>query len=199
MLDFEKQFYSEKVINISGSDEAGRGPLAGPLVAASVIFPKDYYHPLIRDSKKLTEKQREQLFVVIKKEAISFSIIIYDAAKIDKLNVHLANRLILEESINTLAVKPDLALIDAMNLTDLSIPSIPIIRGDDKALCIAAASILAKVTRDRIMVDLDKIYPGYGFSEHKGYYCKEHLDAINEFGPIKGVHRFSYKPIKDFK
>ena len=199
MLDFEKRFYSEYVKNIAGTDEAGRGPLAGPIVAAAVIFPKDYFHPLIRDSKKLSEKQRESLYEVIKHDALSFSIVIYDAAKIDKLNVHLANKLILEEAINTLSIKPDLALIDAFNVTDLDVPSIPIIKGDDKALCIAAASILAKVTRDRILVQLDRIYPGYGFAEHKGYYCKEHLDALEMFGPIKGVHRFTYKTIKDLK
>ena len=199
MLDFEKRFYNEHIKNIAGTDEAGRGPLAGPIVAAAVILPQGYTHPLIRDSKKLTEKQRESLFEVVKKEAVAFSIIIYDANKIDKLNVHVANKLILEEAINTLSVKPDLALIDAMNLHDLDIPSIPLIKGDDKALCIAAASILAKVTRDRIMVQLDKIYPGYGFADHKGYYCKEHTDALEMFGPIKGIHRYSYKTIKDLK
>jgi len=199
MLDFEKRFYSSSVRYVAGCDEAGRGPLAGPMVAASVIFPETFYDPRIRDSKKLSEKQREELFLVIKREAVSYSIIIYDAKRIDDLNVHLANRLILEEAINTLKVKPDLVLVDAMNLTELDVPSIPIIKGDDKALCIAAASILAKVTRDRIMVDLERIYPGFGFREHKGYYCDEHLKALAEFGPIKGVHRFSYKPIKDLK
>lgn len=198
MLDFEKAFYTDKIIYIGGCDEAGRGPLAGPMVASCVVFPRDYTNPEIKDSKKLSEKQRERLFEVIKKEAISYSIIIYDAQKIDELNVHLANRLILEEAVNSLSVKPHLVLVDAMNL-ELDIPLIPLIKGDDKALCIAAASILAKVTRDRIMVSLDKIYPGYGFSEHKGYYCQIHLDALNMFGPIKGVHRFSYKPIKNLK
>ena len=196
MLDYEKRFYSDTIKYISGSDEAGRGPLAGPLVAASVILPQGYYHEKIRDSKKLSEKVREEMYDVIIKNAVAYSIIIYDAPKIDRLNVHLANRLIIEESINTLKVKPELALIDAFNLKELDIPSIPIIKGDDRSLCIAAASILAKVTRDRIMVEIDRIYPGFGFKDHKGYYNDVHIKALDEFGPIKGIHRFSYKPIK---
>lgn len=199
MLDYEKNFYSEKIKYIAGCDEAGRGPLAGPMVAAAVIFPQGYENEQIRDSKKLSEKQREALFKLIQKDALAYAIIFYDARKIDDLNVHLANRLILEEAITTLKIKPDLVLSDAMNLTELDIPVIPLVKGDDKALCIAAASILAKVSRDHFMVELDKIYPGFGFKDHKGYYNQSHLDALAQFGPIKGVHRFSYKPIKDMK
>lgn len=194
-LDFEKQFYSQEVNFIVGVDEAGRGPLAGPVVAAAVILPRAYNNKEINDSKKLSEKKREELFEKIKKDAIAYGVGIVDAETIDKINIYEATKVAMKEAINSLNVKFDLILTDAMKLSGYSVPLIDIIKGDAKAQCIAAASIIAKVSRDHIMQELAKQYPNYGFEVHKGYGTKKHLDALNKYGPIKKIHRFSYKPV----
>lgn len=201
MLDYEKQFYNEEVNFIVGCDEAGRGPLAGPVVAAAVILPKDYQNELIDDSKKLSDKKRRELFVEIQEHAIAYGIGIVSAEEIDQINIYQASRLAMNKAIKVLNHKFDMILTDYMPLFGYDVPVEPIVKGDAKAMCIAAASIIAKVTRDNIMIELDKQYPQYGFKKHMGYGTREHLDAIDVYGPIKGVHRFSYEPVlkKDSK
>jgi len=194
-LDFQEQFYSDKVKLIVGVDEAGRGPLAGPVVAAACIFPRAYINKEINDSKQLSEKKREELFDVICENALTYGVGIVSAEEIDKLNIYEATKKAMTIAINNLNHSFDLILTDAMPLKGFDVDVVPIIKGDAKALPIAAASIIAKVTRDRMMKELAKQYPEYGFDVHKGYGTKKHMDALKEFGPIKGVHRFSYKPV----
>lgn len=194
-LDYQNQFYSKKVKLIVGVDEAGRGPLAGPVVAAAVIFPRAYINKEINDSKQLSEKKREELFETIKKDAIAYGVGIVDAETIDKLNIYEATKVAMTEAIKNLKTKFDLILTDAMPLKGFDVEVVPIIKGDAKALPIAAASIIAKVTRDHMMDELDKKYPEYGFKEHKGYGTAKHMEALKKYGPVKGLHRFSYKPV----
>lgn len=194
-LDYQNQFYSDEVKLIVGVDEAGRGPLAGPVVAAAVIFARAYNNKEINDSKQLSAKKREKLFDEIYQNAIAVGVGIVDATKIDEINIYEATKVAMKEAINNLKHDYDLILTDAMKLIGLGKPVIDIIKGDAKALPIAAASIIAKVTRDKLMNELDNKYPNYGFKKHKGYGTKLHLDALDKFGPIKGIHRFSYKPV----
>lgn len=195
MLDYQNQFYSNKVKLIVGVDEAGRGPLAGPVVAAACILSRTYINKEINDSKQLSEKKREELFETIKKDAIAYGVGIVSAEEIDKLNIYEATKKAMTEAINNLKHQYDLILTDAMSLKGFDVEVVPIIKGDAKCLNIAAASIIAKVTRDHIMYELAKKYPEYSFDEHKGYGTKKHMDALKKYGPIKGVHRFSYKPV----
>ena len=194
-LTYQDQFYSDKVKLIVGVDEAGRGPLAGPVVAAAVIFPRAYINKEINDSKQLSEKKREILFQEIQNNAVAIGVGIVDAETIDRINIYEATKLAMKTAINNLNHNYDLILTDAMKLENQSVPVIDIIKGDAKALPIAAASIIAKVTRDHIMDELGKKYPEYGFEIHKGYGTKKHMDALKKYGPINGVHRFSYKPV----
>ncbi len=194
--DFDKQFYSKDIKVIVGCDEAGRGCLAGPVVATAIILNKDFYDELIDDSKKLTEKQREKAYELLINNCIEYQIGIIDAPTIDKIDIYEASRQAMLQAINKLKTKFDLVLTDAMPLKDEDISCVDIIKGDAKSLSIASASIIAKVTRDKIMLDLDKKYPNYGFKDHKGYGTKTHLEALKKYGPIKGIHRYSYKPIK---
>lgn len=196
-LDYQNQFYNEKVNFIVGVDEAGRGPLAGPVVAAAVIFPRAYINKGINDSKQLSEKKREQLYDEIIKNALSYGIAIVDAPTIDKINIYEATKIAMNDAIAQLKHPYDLILTDAMKLSGHKVEVIPIIKGDAKALPIAAASILAKVTRDRLMKDLSKKYPEYNFAKNKGYGTKDHLEALKKYGPIKDIHRFSYRPVND--
>lgn len=196
MLDYENELYEEGITLIAGVDEVGRGPLVGPVVAAAVILPKGYYNEYIKDSKKLSEKKRNELFDIIMRDAISVSIGIKDNKVIDKENIYQATKLAMYDAINNLNVKPEYVLIDAMKLEDLSIPSKSIIKGDAKSESIAAASIIAKVTRDNMMYDLDKKFPEYGFKNHKGYPTKAHLDAIKKYG-ILDNYRFTFEPVRD--
>lgn len=179
---------------IAGTDEAGRGPLCGPVVAAAVILPNGYTLEGLTDSKKLTEKQREKFFEIIKKDAISYSISVIDNKKIDEINILEASRLAMNEAVNTLHIQPDFVITDAMDLHKSK--SLGIIKGDAKSITIAAASVLAKVTRDHIMDEYDKIYPEYEFAKHKGYPTKRHLEIINKYG-ILDIYRTSYKPVRD--
>ena len=195
VLTYQEQFYSNDVKLIVGVDEAGRGPLAGPVVAAAVIFSRAYINKEINDSKQLSEKKREQLFLEIKNNALAIGVGIVDAETIDKINIYEATKVAMKAAIKNLKHEYDLILTDAMKLENQSVPVIDIIKGDAKALPIAAASIIAKVTRDHMMDELGQKYPEYGFEIHKGYGTKKHMDALKQFGPIKGVHRFSYKPV----
>lgn len=194
-LDYQNQFYSNEVNLIVGVDEAGRGPLAGPVVAAAVIFSRAYTNKEINDSKQLSEKKREKLFKEIYENALAVGVGIVDAETIDKLNIYEATKVAMSEAIKNLNYQYDLILTDAMKLKGFDKPVIDIIKGDAKALPIAAASIIAKVIRDHLMNELDKKYPEYKFAKHKGYGTKLHLEALNKYGPIKGIHRFSYKPV----
>ena len=176
MLDFENEFYSDEVTAIVGVDEAGRGPLAGPVCAAAVILPRAYANPLINDSKQLTAKKRDQLFDEIKERAIAYGIAMVSADEIDELNIYAATQKCMKMAIAQLRVSYQLILTDAMPLSGLPAPVVPIIKGDAKAECIAAASILAKVTRDRYMEELELRYPAFSFSVHKGYGTKKHME-----------------------
>lgn len=196
MLNKEKEFYSKSVKLIAGVDEAGRGPLAGPVVAAAVVFPPSYENEEINDSKKLTEKKREMLFEEIKKNALAYGIASVSAEKIDEINIYEATKLAMKEAIRQLNGRYDLIITDAMKL-QLDKPVIALIKGDAQCLNVAAASILAKVTRDRYMEELNIKYPRYKFDKHKGYGTKDHLEALKEFGPIEGIHRKSFRPVKE--
>ena len=195
LLKYEKELYSQNIELIAGVDEVGRGPLVGPVVAACVILPKNYHLDGLNDSKKLSEKKREKLFPIIMQDAISIGIGIIDAKKIDEVNIYEASKLAMLDAINNMDVKPQHVLIDAMPL-DLDVPSTSIIHGDALSLSIAAASVIAKVTRDRMMIELDKKYPEYGLAKHKGYPTKEHLEKLRKYGPLDN-YRFTYGPVRD--
>lgn len=196
MLAYEKEFFEQGYHLIVGCDEAGRGPLAGPVVAAACILPSDYHNEDINDSKKITDKKRRALLDEIENHAIAFGIGIVSAEKIDEINIYQASRLAMNMAIENMAHQFDLVLTDAMPLFGYDVPVIDIIKGDAKAQCIAAASIIAKVTRDEMMESLDELYPQYGFKHHKGYGTKEHLLALDKYGPIPGIHRYTYGPVQ---
>lgn len=195
LLYYEKELYKEGIEYIAGVDEVGRGPLIGPVVASAVILPKNYKLEGLNDSKKLSEKKRNEFYDIIMRDAISIGIGIIDEVKIDEVNIYEATKLAMIDAINKLKIKPQHVLIDAMPL-DIDIPTTSIIKGDAKSESIAAASVIAKVTRDSMMYELDKKYPMYGFGSHKGYPTKKHIEAINEYGLIPG-YRKTYSPIKD--
>jgi len=194
LLAFEKELYKEGYEYICGTDEAGRGPLAGPVVAAAVILPKNMLIEGVNDSKQLTEKKREELFDVIMEKALAVGIAFVDNKKIDEINILEASRLAMMEAIKKLKIKPDYVLSDCMKM-DIGIPVKPIVKGDALSINIAAASIIAKVTRDRYMDEMDLKYPNYGFKGHKGYPTKSHIEAIEKYG-ITEIHRRTFKPIK---
>ncbi len=195
LLAYEKELYKKGIKYIAGVDEVGRGPLIGPVVAAAVILPINYTLKGLTDSKKLSEKKRDLFYKIIEQDAISIGVGIISEDKIDEVNIYEATKLAMKDAINKLKIKPEHILIDAMPL-DLEIPTTSIIKGDAKSESIAAASVIAKVTRDSMMYELDKKYPMYGFGNHKGYPTKKHIEAINEFGLIPG-YRKTYAPIKD--
>ena len=194
MYKFENELYQKGYRSIAGTDEVGRGPLAGPLVCAAVILDPNHTIEGLNDSKKLTEKKRELLFDEIKQKALSYSIVYIDVETIDEINIYQASKKGMLEAIALLPVKSDYVLSDAMPLGE--IPHTSIIKGDSKSASIAAASILAKVERDRHMVELSKLYPEYGFEKHKGYPTKQHLEALNVHG-VLDIHRRTYKPVFD--
>lgn len=190
--EVEKDLYNKGFKNICGIDEAGRGPLAGPVVVAGVIMPKDSMIEWVNDSKKVTERRREILYEKIKEEAISYSIAVIDHNIIDDINILNATKQGVTEVVDGLDVKPDLIIVDALtHINTRGIPYEPIIKGDAKCYNIAAASILAKVTRDRIMRQWDEIYPQYGFAAHKGYGTAKHIAAIKEYG-LCPIHRITF-------
>ena len=191
MLKIEDSLYSEGYEYICGIDEAGRGPLCGPVVAAAVILPKDKYIEGVNDSKKLSPKKREKLYDDIKKEAISVGIGIVDVDIIEEINILNATKLAMIKAIKDLKIKPDYLLIDGNQLIDIDIEKQTVVSGDAKSESIAAASIIAKVTRDRMLVNFDKLYPEYGFAKHKGYGTKIHIEAIKKYG-LTPIHRKSF-------
>ena len=180
---------------VAGVDEAGRGPLAGPVVVAAVILPFGLFLPGLNDSKKVTPKKREFLYDEIMEKAIAVHVSIIDAATIDRVNIYQATMNGMYEAILSLAPKPDKVLIDAVELSKLPMPSLSIIKGDAKSASIAAASILAKVTRDRLMLQYDAEYPQYGFAQHKGYGTAQHIKALETYGPCP-IHRRSFEPVR---
>ena len=192
----EEKLHSNGVKLIAGIDEAGRGPLAGPVVVGIAIMPENSMIEGVNDSKKVSEKKREKLYDLITQEAIAWNVGIADQNEIDEINILNATKLALTRAIDGLKIKPDLILVDALtNINTLGIPYKSIIKGDAKEYSIAAASILAKVTRDRMMREYDETYPQYGFSGHKGYGTAKHIAAIKEYGPCI-LHRKSF--IKNF-
>ena len=197
-LDYEKQYYSKEIKYIVGCDEAGRGCLLGPVVAGAVILPKDFKCDLINDSKQLSEKQREEAYQIIKDNAIAWAVAEVSAEEIDQINILNASKKAMLLALEKLNHSYDMVLTDAVKLpTDL--PFEAIIKGDAKAMCIAAASIMAKVTRDHICYELDKKYPDYKIAKHKGYGTKLHMELLKKFGPIEKLYRFSYAPVKALK
>ena len=195
LLKYEQELYKNNITLIAGVDEAGRGPLVGPVVAAAVILPKNYVLEGLNDSKQLTEKKREYFYDVLQKEAISIGVGIVSAKRIDEINILEASREAMYIALNNLDVTPKYILSDAMSLNDIDIPSRSIIHGDALSLSIAAASVIAKVTRDHIMYELDKKYPVYHYNKNKGYPTKEHLELLKKYG-ITNEYRMTYKPVK---
>ena len=189
MSVFEKEYSDHQAI--CGIDEVGRGPFAGPVVAGAVILPKDHPILYLNDSKKLSEKKREELYEVILKEAVATGIGMASPARIDEINILQATYEAMRMAISNLAVQPDLLLNDAVTIPEIEIMQIPIIKGDAKSVSIAAASILAKVTRDRLMVEYEKVFPGYDFASNKGYGTKAHIEGLKKFGPTP-IHRMSF-------
>ena len=195
LLKYENELYKKNISLIAGVDEVGRGPLVGPVVAAAVILPKNYELLGLTDSKKLSEKKRDAFYEILQTDAIAIGIGVISAKIIDEVNIYEASKLAMKEALSNLKIKPEYVLIDAMPL-DLDVDSTSIIHGDALSLSIAAASVIAKVTRDKMMYDLDKIHPEYGFAKHKGYPTKQHLQAIKKYGVLDN-YRFSYKPVKN--
>lgn len=196
MKEYENELYNKGIKYIAGVDEVGRGPLVGPVVTAAVILPVDFYDERINDSKKVTEKKREMLYDVIMENAVSVGIGMSSSEAIDEINILEATKKAMKEALNNLSVKPEHVLIDAVKL-DIDIPSTSIIKGDAKSQSIAAASIIAKVTRDRMMYELDKDHPEYDFAHNKGYGTKKHIEAIKKYGILK-EHRKSFAPCNEY-
>jgi len=188
---YEAEAYSKGISLVAGVDEAGRGPLAGPVVAAAVILPEDVFIEGLNDSKKLTPRKRDLLFDIIKEKAVAYGIGIVDEKFIDETNILIATKKAMEIAIRSLNPQPELLLIDAVRLEEVDIRQIPIIKGDSLSISIAAASIIAKVTRDRLLEEMDSLYPQYCFKKHKGYGTKEHINAIKKYG-ICPIHRVSF-------
>lgn len=196
ILAFEKTAARKGFSSVAGIDEAGRGPLAGPVMAAAVILPAGLAIAGVDDSKKLTPDKREQLFDVIMKQALSVGVGIMTPADIDRINILQATRCAMLAAIQNLSLQPDYLLIDGISTIESAIPQKTIKKGDSLSLSIAAASIIAKVTRDRMMIEMDTQYPGYGFAGHKGYGSATHLDAIRRLGPSP-IHRLTFGGVKE--
>ncbi|WP_110112850.1 ribonuclease HII [Bacillus sp. CGMCC 1.16541] len=196
MMRYENELYEKGIECIAGVDEVGRGPLAGPVVAAAVILPKDFYLPGLTDSKKVSEQKRDEFYEIIMHEAVAVGIGVMDASIIDDINIYEATKKAMEQAIEQLSCSPHYLLIDAMKLPAVPIPQLSIIKGDATSISIAASSIIAKVTRDRMMKELGSQYPQYGFEKHMGYGTSQHLEAIERYGVLK-QHRKSFAPIKE--
>ncbi len=192
---YEEKALAEGYELIAGVDEAGRGPLAGPVSVAAVILPRGLYLPHLNDSKKISPRQREELYEEIREKAVAVGTSLIDAAIIDRVNIYQATINGMYEAVFALKPAPDQVFIDAVRLEQLPMPSLSIIKGDAKSASIAAASIIAKVTRDRLMDDYDREYPQYGFSRHKGYGTAQHIEALKKYGPCP-IHRKSFEPVK---
>jgi len=195
LLEYEKKLYKKGYKFIAGTDEVGRGPLVGPVVAAAVILPKNYELKGLTDSKKLSEKKRNIFYDIIMKDAISVGVGIVSEKIIDEINILEASRLAMNKALDNLKVKPDYILSDAMKL-ERDVEVLPIVHGDAKSLSIAAASVIAKVTRDRMMEELGKIHPEYEFEHHKGYPTKRHVELVKKYGVLE-EYRKTFKPISE--
>ena len=197
LYEYENKLYAQNINYIGGVDEVGRGPLIGPVVAACVVLPKDFVLEGLTDSKKLSEKKRDKFYEYIKENALAYAVGVIEPEIIDKVNIYEASKFAMIEAINEVKKQIPLehVLVDAMPL-DLDIETTSKIKGDAKSISIAAASVIAKVTRDKMMYELDKKYPEYGFSKHKGYPTKLHLEKIKELGLIEG-YRKTYGPVKE--
>lgn len=194
LYHYEKELWNQGITLVAGMDEVGRGPLIGPVVTACVILPHDFVLEGLTDSKKLSEKKREEYYPYIMEHALSVGIGIMDEKVIDQVNIYEATKLAMYQAVENCAIQPQHVLIDAMKLEKLKMPSTSIIKGDSKSISIAAASVVAKVTRDRMMIELDRKYPMYGFKNHKGYPTKKHIEAIQKYGLIDG-YRLTFQPI----
>ena len=193
---YERKLKKQGINLIAGVDEVGRGPLVGPVIAACVILPEEFELDGLTDSKKLSEKKREEFYIKIKEQALGIGVGIVDEKRIDELNIYEATKVAMKEAIVNCNIKPEHILIDAMPL-ECGIPTTSIIKGDLKSITISAASVIAKVTRDHMLYDLDKKYPMYDFKKNKGYPTKEHLEAIEKYGIIN-EHRKSYAPVATY-
>lgn len=196
LYEFETKYLGEGFRYIAGCDEVGRGPLAGPVVAAAVILDPDKTIEGLNDSKKLSEKKRNILETEIKEKALAYKVVYIWPEEIDKINIYQASKKAMIEALLTLSIQPSYVLSDAMPLGNIGIPYESIIKGDAKSATIAAASILAKQERDRYMLEISKDYPEYGFEKHKGYPTKQHLEALDTYG-VLDIHRKTYKPVFD--
>ncbi len=195
-MNLSKADQSYNVKMTAGVDEVGRGPLAGPVVAAAVILDPGKPIPMLKDSKKLSERQRDKLSEQIKCEAIAWSISRAEVEEIDSLNILYASLLAMKRAIESLQIVPHEVLVDGNKCPDINLPVTAIIKGDEKIACISAASIIAKVSRDNVMREMDKIYQGYGFADHKGYPTRFHISALDKLG-VCPIHRRSFKPVRD--
>ena len=193
--EFETKYYNQGLNFIAGVDEVGRGPLAGPVVAAAVIMPKGFYIEGITDSKKLSEKKRNNFEKLILENALAVGISFINEKIIDEVNIYEASRMAMIDAINKLSIKPEIVLVDAMPL-NIDVQTESIIKGDEKSFMIACASIVAKQTRDRFMDELATKYPEYGFEKHKGYPTKQHREALQKYG-VLDIHRKTYKPVQE--
>ena len=194
-LRYERRFWKSGLAAIAGVDEAGVGPMAGPVVAAAVIFAPESFIKGVHDSKQLTPEQREDLFPLIGAKAIALGVGVAGHVEVDELNIYWAAMLASERALAALTQRPDHVLVDGRLIPNLKLPQTKIVGGDRKSFCIAAASIIAKVTRDRMMLEYDAAYPGYGFASHKGYSTPEHLAALRSLGPCE-IHRRSFEPVQ---
>ncbi len=190
-FDHEQQIWAAGFKYIAGIDEAGRGPLAGPVTVAAVILPDDFFHPLVDDSKKLSEAEREASYEYIIKHALAYSVIHAPVSLIEKINILNATKRAMAQSVKKLTLTPDFLLLDAVNISMPGVTQKALIHGDALSISIAAASILAKVSRDRLMHQLDTKYPQYGFAQHKGYATSQHVHALRQYGPSP-CHRLSF-------
>jgi len=195
MLRFERELWETGVIHVAGIDEAGMSPLAGPVAAAAVIFPPGFRLPGVDDSKKLDARERERLAPLIREGALAFAVALVEPAEIDQINIYWAGLLAMRRAVEALGILPAYLLIDGRKLKDLPIAQKRIDHGDEKSLTIAAASILAKTVRDARMIELDRLYPSYGFAQHKGYPVREHFAALAQHGPCP-IHRLSFGPVR---
>lgn len=197
MLEYEKKLWGAGYEYVAGVDEAGRGPLAGPVYAAAVVFPKGVVIDGINDSKKLSEKKREELYEVIKETALAYAIVSVDEKEIDEINILNAAMKAFKMALDKLSPKADYALLDGNRAPQMDIPYEAVVKGDAKVQAIAAASILAKVERDRYVTEMDKVYPQYGFAKHKGYPTKDHKEAVAKYGPSP-IHRLTFRGVSEY-
>ena len=193
-LRYERRFWKEGIDAVAGVDEAGVGPMAGPVVAAAVVFSPETFIKGVHDSKQLTHEQREELFIPIRALAIAVGVGVASVLEIDRLNIYWATMQASKRAVAALGLSPRHVLVDGRLIPGLELPQTRIVGGDRKSFCIAAASIIAKVTRDRMMVAYDEQYPGYGFAQHKGYCTNDHMEVLRELGPSP-IHRRSFWPV----